>query len=148
MRYLTLLLTLAAAGCGSQPHSGVKSHDTAETAGPSSANVRGPTSELAARADSLGRLDPGVEARAAIARGDLRFLAVCGFACVPVGIPMDSAAKTSDSLAVRGDSVRRIPGTSDAIVNEDVDRLNRVASAYATRYNRVIWAHRRELRRR
>jgi hypothetical protein len=53
--------------------------------------------------------------------------------------------RSSDSLAVRGDSVRRIPGTSDAVMNQDVERLNRVAAAYASRYNRVIWERRKEL---
>lgn len=102
--------------------------------------------ELAARADSLARLDPEVEAHAAIARGDLRFIAVCGYACMPSGVPLDSAMRTRDSLALR-DSLRSIPGTSDAIFNQDVARLNTEAHEYATRYNRIIWAHRVALRR-
>ena len=126
---------LAAVGC-SQPRSGVPGRDTARSGSP----------ELAARADSLERLDPEREARAAIALGDLRFLAVCGFACIPVGVPLDSVRQTSDSLAVRGDSIRTIPGTSDAIVNQDVERLNNVARVYASRYNSVIWERRKELR--
>jgi hypothetical protein len=98
--------------------------------------------ELAHRADSLAKLNPEREARAAIARGDLRFIAVCGYVCVPVGIPLDNALRTRDSLALGSDSLRSIDGTSDDIANEDVARLNEVAAQYADRYNRLIWEQR------
>jgi hypothetical protein len=61
---------------------------------------------------------------------------------VPVGIPLDNALRTRDSLALGSDSLRSIDGTSDDIANEDVARLNEVAAQYADRYNRLIWEHR------
>jgi hypothetical protein len=101
-----------------------------------------PSSELTRRADSLASLDPRGEARAAINRGDLRFVGVCGFACLPVGVPLDSLRMSPDSMAGRGDSLRIIAGTSDAVVSQDVARLNEVARRYAQPYNRVIWDRR------
>ena len=78
-------------------------------------------------------------------RGDLRFIGVCGYACMPLGVPLDSALRTADSLALR-DSLQRIFGTSDAVLNQDVARLNSQAAKYAARYNRVIWARRLAIR--
>ena len=147
MRLFILLLTLAPLACkGDQRRSRVPRPDTVEAASTAVVGVPDRSPELASRADSLERLDPELEARAAIARGDLRFIALCGYDCVPVGVPLDSALHSSDSLAVREDSVRKVPGTSHAILNRDVDRLNRVAATYAGRYNRLIWARRKELR--
>ena len=103
--------------------------------------------DLARRADSLERLDPRAEAQAAIRRGDLRFVAVCGYTCKPLGIPVDSASWSPDSLALSPDSLRQIAGTSDNIVNADIGRLNRVAAEYASRYNPLIWQQRIALRR-
>ena len=99
--------------------------------------------DIARRADSLLALRPEDEARRAIARGDLRFLADCGDACMPSGVPLDSAARSRDSLAVgRLDSLHLIKSTSDDVINADAARLNDVASDFATRYNRVIWRER------
>ena len=104
--------------------------------------------DVARQADSLVALRPEDEARRAIARGDLRFLAVCGYACIPPGVPFDSAARSPDSLPVRSlDSLHVIEGTSDNVVNADVARLNDVASDFATPYNRVIWRERLRRRR-
>jgi hypothetical protein len=104
--------------------------------------------DIARRADSLLALHPADEARRAIARGDLRFLADCGDACMASGVPLDSAARSPDSLAVSSlDSLHVIEGTSDNVINADVARLNDVASDFATRYNRVIWRERLRRRR-
>lgn len=92
--------------------------------------------DAAARAESLSALDPVAEARRAILRGDLRFLAVCGYTCIPVGIDL-----TSSGVAIL-DSLRAIEGTTDAPPNDDVVRLNQTAAQYAGAYNRVIAAHR------
>jgi len=91
--------------------------------------------ELARRADSLAGLDPGTEVRKAIARRDHRLIAVCGYACVPPGVDL------RDTLVQRAlERLRPIVGTSDAILNADVARLNKVSSEYATRYNRLLLA--------
>ena len=97
-------------------------------------------------ADSLTRLDPLVQADSAIARGDLRYLAVCGYVCFPPGVPLDSIAASSDSLSIRQDSTRHIPGTSDHITDPEMARLNRIASDFAFAYNRRIVARRRQVR--
>jgi hypothetical protein len=73
-----LTLTLLACGNGQRPSADRESPSTAADTGPEPGPpARSP--ELAVRADSLARLDPKREARAAIARGDLRFIAVCGY---------------------------------------------------------------------
>jgi hypothetical protein len=91
--------------------------------------------ELARRADSLSRLDPAIEVRKAIRRGDHRLVAVCGYACVPPGVDLH------DSL-VRGAMarLRRVEGTSDFVANVDVARLNKVSGEYAARYNQLLLA--------
>ena len=139
MRLSRLLLALGLISCGSDRRSRVLTADTGQAATSDAVSGADRSPDLASRADSLERLDPDHEAHAAIARGDLRFLAVCGYVCVPVGVPLDSVLQSADSLAVRGGRVRGIPGTSDAILNDDADRLNKVAGDYAARYNRVIW---------
>ena len=98
--------------------------------------------ELAARADSLAALDPAHEFRLALQRHDLRFVAVCGYACFP---PLDTATAPWSDL----DLTNRVtvPGTSDEIANDDVARLNSVAHAYALRYNRLLVAYLRQHRR-
>jgi hypothetical protein len=121
VRSLALLLVLVSAGCRLQPR---------PTAVPDA------RAELAQRADSLAALDPEDEAREAIARGDLRFLATCGFACLPTGIDRPAARIPQDSLHI-------IAGTSDAVTSEEVARLNAVAREYASRYNQVILEARR-----
>src|SRR4051794_8678500 len=91
--------------------------------------------ELARRADSISRLDPAVEVRKAIRRGDHRLVAVCGYACVPPGVDLDDE-RVRDTMA----HLRAIEGTSDDVVNADVARLNRISSAYAARYNQLLLA--------
>jgi hypothetical protein len=95
-RLFILLLALSSVACDASQRRSRVSPDT----------PRSP--ELASRADSLERLDPEREARAAIEHGDLRFLAVCGYSCMPVGVPLDSALHSADSLAVREDSVHSV----------------------------------------
>jgi hypothetical protein len=92
--------------------------------------------ELYRRADSLSALDPIREAQSAIARGDLRVLAICGYACESVGIEDRTISGTTEQ--------RPITGMSD-VVSKGVRRLGSVAQPYAIAYNRVIEA---ELRRR
>jgi len=115
---------------------------------PQSLGLPAHSPDIARRADSLLALRPEDEARRAIARGDLRFPADCGDACMPSGVPLDSAARSPDSLALSSlDSLHVIEGTSDNVINADVARLNDVASDFTTRYNRVIWRERLRRRR-
>jgi hypothetical protein len=96
--------------------------------------------DLAARADSLAALDPAREVRAALARGDRRFVGVCGYACLAPGVDYKAPG------APRAGQLRLIAGTSDAILNPDVERLNAVAYRYAKRYNTLLIAHLRKRR--
>ncbi len=91
--------------------------------------------DLAKRADSLKQLDPVREAATAAANGDLRFVGTCGYACGAFGPAHDSIAASTERSALAPDSLRLIEGTSDAILNEDMARLNLAARTYAQRYN-------------
>ena len=98
----------------------------------------GSPAALNRRADSLAALDPAAELRKAINRGDLRFIAVCGLVCAPPGVdPADSVVLA----AIRSRSLHYIEGTSDVLANDAVARLNRVATDYADRYNRLLVRH-------
>ena len=71
-------------------------------------------------ADSLRRTDPIAAAETAVARGDIRFLGVQGYAVVVPGLGAESHRKFyEDSVAVR-----IIPGTSDSWVDDDAKRFN------------------------
>jgi hypothetical protein len=133
---------LAVSACGPSPDTRQNAADTGIVSQTRATGLPSSSPELARRADSLSRLDPVREARAAIARGEIHFLAVCGYACMPAGVPLDSIRSSNDSLALQADSLRAIPGTSDAVFNDDVARLNEVAAEYVKRYNRVIWEYR------
>ena len=89
---------------------------------------------LARRADSIAALDPSRELRLALARKDERFIGVCGYACLPVGLTSEQIARWPGPLNV-------VQGTSDAPPDDDAIRLNRVAGDYATRYNKLLAAH-------
>jgi len=98
---------------------------------------RGPAS-LVQRADSIAALDAATEVQKAIRKADLRFVAVCGYVCFPPGVDL------SDSTVLRAARTRAfhyIEGTSDAIMNDAVARLNGVAATYAERYNRLLARH-------
>jgi len=90
--------------------------------------------DLAARADSLQRLDPNVEAVKAFQRGDLRLVEVCGYLCLTPGV----------LPGFRATGLMRIEGTSDAWDGEDAYRLNHVAGRYAREYNETLSALARE----
>ena len=85
-------------------------------------------------ADSLTGLNPQTELQRALARGDRRFLGLQGFAIAVPGV------KRTDPLYPRQSEVRVIPGTSDGLRGPRGARLNRVAAAYAARYNRALLA--------
>jgi len=96
--------------------------------------------DYARRADSLARLSPARELRAAIERGDLRAIGVCGYACMPVGLD------SRDYSIVDVRNLNTIEGTSDAPPNRDAERLNEAAATYATAYNLLLVAYVRDHR--
>ena len=93
---------------------------------------------LVKRADSIEALNPATEVRKAIDRGDVRFIAICGYACYPPGVDLTDSTVT---VAIRSRAFHYVEGTSDAIMSEAVARLNIVAAAYAERYNRLLARH-------
>jgi hypothetical protein len=76
-------------------------------------------------------------------RGDLRYLAICRLKCVSIGIPGDTVCLVDGCVNVRPSDVRPIDGTEAPVMNADGARLDSVATAYGTRYNRVIRAYRK-----
>ena len=88
--------------------------------------------ELRRRADSLAALDPAREVQLALARRDHRFIGVCGYACF--------APSPDGPVDVSHKELRVIEGTSDSPLNQDEERLNEVADAYATQYNQLLLA--------
>jgi hypothetical protein len=93
---------------------------------------------IAQRAESIAALDPASELRKALNRGDLRFIAVCGYVCVPPGVDLNDSVVVR---AIRARDMHYIEGTSDAVGSEAVARLNTVGADYAERYNRLLALH-------
>lgn len=77
--------------------------------------------------------NPEADAANAIARGDLRFLAVSGFTTDVPGVPMPR-----ENSFVRTQGIRVIPGTSDNPVSIELQVL---AVRYAERYNKHLLDH-------
>jgi len=77
--------------------------------------------------------NPEADAANAIARGDLRFLAVGGFTTDVPGVPMPK-----ENSFVRTHGVRVIPGTSDNPVSIELQVL---AVRYAERNNKHLLDH-------
>jgi hypothetical protein len=77
--------------------------------------------------------NPEADAANAIARGDLRFLAVGGFTTDVPGVPTPK-----ENSLVRTHGVRAIPGTSDNPVSIELQIL---AVGYAERYNKHLLDH-------
>jgi hypothetical protein len=69
---------------------------------------------------------------AALQRGERRFIGVQGYTRFAPGISMDSAEYPDQG------AMYVIEGTSDGVWAPEVERLNRVAAAYAARYNRML----------
>lgn len=90
---------------------------------------------LGQRADSLTAIDPVREAGRAASRRDFRFLGTCGYACGVFGSAHDSIAASTEDAALAPDSIKIVEGTSDAILNPDMARLDSIAAVFANRYN-------------
>ena len=89
--------------------------------------------KLNGRSDSLLQLDPARELERAIAGGDWRFVGVAGYVVIAPGVAF------SDSLYPKDlKEIRVIEGTSDFVIGEAGERLNRVAAQYAEQYNRLL----------
>jgi hypothetical protein len=89
--------------------------------------------DLNRRSDSLRRLKPERELKAAIAHGDWRFLGVQGYVVVAPGVAFD------DPLYPKEPSdIRVIEGTSDFMIGEAGNRFNTEAAKYAEQYNHML----------
>lgn len=80
--------------------------------------------------------DPAADMRASVEAGDLRPVAVCGFACLAPGYGAGGAA------VLRGVEMRIIDGSGDVIVGDRHHELKRQAEAYARAYNAALAAWR------
>ena len=89
--------------------------------------------EMNRRSDSLSRLDPAREVERAIARGDWRFVGVAGYAVVAPGVAFADPRYPKDLR-----EIRVIEGTSDFVIGQAGERLNKVAAEYAEQYNRLL----------
>jgi hypothetical protein len=94
--------------------------------------------DIRQRADSLAALDPEREARGAIARGDLRYLAVCRIVCTAIGIHPDSLCLLGRCESERRYAVRPIEGMEQATITPDIAHLDSIAQLYGKRYNSVL----------
>ena len=103
---------------------------------------------LGRRADSLAALDPAREAAMSAARGDFRFVGTCGYACGVFGSAHDTISASSERGALVRDSLRIIEGTSDAVLNRDIARLDSIGVSFANRYNLAMLRERLARRRR
>jgi len=94
--------------------------------------------EIRRRADSVAALDPTREARAAIARGDTRYVAICAFTCVVIGLLPDSICLAQDCAGLRRSEVLTIEGTEMSPLSSDVARLDSITTVYGARYNAIL----------
>ncbi|TWT20044.1 outer membrane lipoprotein LolB [Luteimonas marina] len=105
-------------------------------ASPQAQAEQAPDTLLAQTLDSLRLDDPAADMRAHVEAGDLRPVAVCGFACLAPGYGPGGAA------VVRGAEMRIIDGSGDVIVGDRHHELKRQAEAYARAYNAALAAWR------
>lgn len=93
-----------------------------------------PDQALARTLQVLRLDDAAADMRERAATGDLRPVAVCGFACLAPGFGADGSA------VVRGVEMRIIDGSGDAIIGDRHMALKQQAQAYAEAYNRALAA--------
>lgn len=94
-----------------------------------------PDQTLARTLETLRLDDPAADMREHAAAGDLRPVAVCGFACLAPGYGPDGAAVTG-----QGQALRIIDGSGDVVIGERHLALKLQAEAYASAYNRALAA--------
>lgn len=95
-----------------------------------SAGAPSMTETLQRELSSLDLADPAADLRRNVARGELRPIGVCGFACLAPGLPQAEQPKLQ--------AMRILSGTGDVIEGERHRRLIEQARAYATAYNRAL----------
>lgn len=85
------------------------------------------------------RSDPTKDFKKAIAKSDLRFVGVMGFALEIPGVPSAHWKHYKDTYGVR-----IIPGTSDAYESIEHQNLNEKAREYAATYNKLLMQYLRK----
>jgi len=113
---LVIPLCVLVAACSSGGHS----------AGQSGAQA----ARLRTTLSTLNLKDPGADARAHVAQGDLRPVGVYGFTC--------SIPGPEGNLPPPQVGIRCLDGTSDAVESEEHRRLIKVAADYALAYDREL----------
>lgn len=102
-----------------------------------SAEAATPDAQLEATLQTLRLDDPAADMRANVEAGDLRPVAVCGFACLAPGYRPDGA------VVVRGEDMRILDGSGDVIISDHHLALKHQAEAYARAYNQALAAWRK-----
>jgi hypothetical protein len=83
----------------------------------------------------LAQSNPVKDFAAAKQNGDLRLLAVMGYARVVPGVP------EYDKKYAKYIGVKVIPGTTDAITSPEQGRILDAVDSYAVKYNRLVIAY-------
>ena len=92
-----------------------------------------PEQALARTLRGLRLEDPAADMRERVAAGDLRPVAVCGFACLAPGHGPEGRPATAN-----GDEARIIDGSGDAVMGDAHLALKHQAQAYVEAYNRAL----------
>ncbi len=101
----------------------------------SGAATASPDEALAEALQALRLDDPAADMRSRVAAGDLRPVAVCGFACLAPGFGPGGGAVTG-----RDRELRILDGSGDVVIGERHLALKLQAEAYAHAYNRALAA--------
>jgi hypothetical protein len=80
----------------------------------------------------MERADPVADFKAALAKGDHRFVGIFGIGLSTPGAPRDFAEKYG---------VNPIRGTSDCTIGHEMGRLQSLAEKYAETYNTLLFEH-------
>ena len=105
--------------------------DAWQAEAPAEAETETPEARLRDVLRGLNLDDPAADMRATVARGDLRPVGVCGFACLAPGFGPDGAA-------AHGMELRILDGTGDVISGDAHLQLKARVEAYARAYNQAL----------
>jgi hypothetical protein len=91
-----------------------------------------PDRAVLARLRKLAQSDPVTDFAAAKRKGDRRFLAMIGYAKTVPGVP------DYDTKYAKYAGTKIIPGTTDAILSKEQEKILDAVKEYAERYNKLV----------
>ena len=86
----------------------------------------------------LESANPEMDAKKAIAEKDFRLRAIYGYVLMIPGVNQEDWIEYEKTYGLNP-----IEGTSDSLINEEHARLQKLASEYALKYNKVILNHKK-----